>query len=236
MGVPRKPVLEGACYQISNAGEGMARAGDGFQVVPDIAGGRVEFDQEALFALLNMHSGGGVDESEAGCGVDSLRDPAETQRPQSQGLDLDGNDLAGFNERLGIGDAGPAEIKGRPLREGSFSRGKCGLALIEALANSRAGAVMDKAEWELRRDETVGDGQELRSVGGEELRGSNLVFDCCRAGLGQGEHGFSMPVQPAGSVCQVKGQALAVVGNRRGNAVVFGVEAGLDGIFAEFGS
>jgi len=195
--IPRKSTLEGAGDGICKAREGMAWAGDGFQLVPDISGGGVALDEEALVALLDVHLSGGIDESEVGFGVDCLRDAAEIQRPESHRPYFDSHNLAGYDLRLGIGDAGPAEIEGSPLREGSFSRGKCGLALIVALANSRASAVMDKTGWKLSRDESVRHGEELRRVGGQGLRGSNPVLDCCRCGLFQAEHSFIISVLPA---------------------------------------
>ncbi len=59
-------VLEGAGDGKAKTGQCALRTRDGFQVVPDFAGGGVEFEEEALFAFLDMHWGGDVDESKPG--------------------------------------------------------------------------------------------------------------------------------------------------------------------------
>jgi len=125
----------------------VARAGDGFEDVVDFAGGGVEFEEEALGALLYVHGGCGVEEAEACCGVDDFDNAAHVQGPEDQGVGFHGYDLAWFDFCGGIGYPCPSVVEHCPLAEGLLGCGEC----CFAVADVGAGMVVDEAVGETRR-------------------------------------------------------------------------------------
>ncbi len=125
-------VLEVAAKGEAEACEEVAGAGDGFEDVVDFGGDGVEFEEEALCALLYVHGSGGVEEAEAGFGVDGFDYSAHVEGPEGQGVGFHGYDLADLNDGGGVGYAGPSVVEHGPLSEGLFCGGECGFAVTDA--------------------------------------------------------------------------------------------------------
>ena len=146
MGFADELVLEVAAQRQPQASEEMAGAGDGLQHVVHIAANGVEFEEETLGALLDVHGGGGVEEAESSCCVDGFNDAAHVHGPKSQCVSFHGDDLADLDMRGGFGYARPSVIEHGPLAEGL-------LGCIErwfAVAYTGAGMVVNEAEGEER--------------------------------------------------------------------------------------
>lgn len=79
--VARKPMLESTGSRECEPREGMMWTGYGFQVIPDSALSRIEFEQESFLALLGVTRGRDVEESELRGRVDRLEDAAKMERP-----------------------------------------------------------------------------------------------------------------------------------------------------------
>ena len=119
----------------------MRRLGNGQQIVVDLAGDGIVLDEEALFAAFDMHGGSSVAEAEAVGLVDDVENPAVVDRPEAEGVGLDGDDFSGLDGYLGIGNTDPAEIEMLPAAEGCAGCLK-GLASVADLS---AHVAADKA-------------------------------------------------------------------------------------------
>ena len=105
MTVPRAPgefVLEGAGHWKSKARKRAAWERNSFQFVIDLAGFLIELNQEPLLALLDMHFGRGVEETETAFGISDVYDPAEIERPESERVRFYGYDLPATIKAFGL--------------------------------------------------------------------------------------------------------------------------------------
>ena len=93
VGIAGEFVLECATDGAPETREKGAWAGDCFKLVGNLAGLRIEFKQEALFAFFDVQAGGGVEKAEAGWAVNDLFNSAHVERPEAQGMDFDGYEL-----------------------------------------------------------------------------------------------------------------------------------------------
>jgi len=122
--VAGKLVLKGACHRKTQPSEKIARTRDSFNLVPDITRCGVEFKQESLFALLDVHWGRRVDEAKELAGIHNIGYAAQIQRPKPKGLYLDGNDLSRHDQGLWIRDTHPSKVEVGPTFECPFCRRK----------------------------------------------------------------------------------------------------------------
>jgi hypothetical protein len=186
VGVAGEAVLECPGDGETYAGERVAGAGDGFQIVKDFAGFRSEFEQEAFFAFFYMQRGGGVDKAVAGWGVYSLPDAAQVEGPEADGMDFYCDDLAWDDLGFGIGYADPAEIEHLPVFEGAFGGGEGGRAVTE----ERAGVIVSEAVRDAGRGiGLAGEWQKDRCDGREVGGGCEVLFDCEGGWAVKSEHG-----------------------------------------------
>lgn len=136
MGVVGEAALPAAGVGIAEAGEPMRRVGDGEQVVGDGFGAGIEFEEEALFAALDMLRGGAVAKAEAIRFIDDVEDAAAVDGPEAEAVRLDGDDFAGLDLRFRIGDADPAKVEVAPLAQGGFGGFEGGDALADPGAHA----------------------------------------------------------------------------------------------------
>jgi hypothetical protein len=118
VGVSGEFVLEGAGYWKSKARKRAAWERNSFQLVIDLSGFLIELNQEPLLALLDMHFGRGVEETETAFGISDVYDPAEIERPESERVRFYGYDLPRHDQSSGIGNAHPAKVEHGPLFKG----------------------------------------------------------------------------------------------------------------------
>ena len=137
-------VLEVAAQGPAQSCEQMPWAGDGFQNIVDFAGCRVEFEEEALRALLDVHGRCGVEEAKVGWGVDCLHDAAHVEGPEAEGVGFHGDDLTWLDARGGVGYTRPSVVEHGPLAEGLLGCFECGFAVTDA----RARRIVNEAERE----------------------------------------------------------------------------------------
>ena len=191
MGIAGEFVLECATDGAPETREKGAWAGDCFKLVGNLAGLRIEFKQEALFAFFDVQAGGGVEKAEAGWAVNDLFNSAHVERPEAQGMDFDGYELTRGYAGLPIGDAGPAKVEHLPGFEGVASGGEGGLAGAEfGLAE-----VMDEAGWKAAwLGQSFCQRKNIRRKGGQIAGGGNPLLDCRCGMFAKGEHRLSMPL------------------------------------------
>ncbi len=96
----------------------MARARYGLELVNDIAGRRIQFEQEPLFAFFYVEIGCRINKPEPMRFVDNLYNSTHVDRPEGHCLRLHRNQLACNDPPFGIGHKGPSEIEHRPTFEG----------------------------------------------------------------------------------------------------------------------
>lgn len=139
MRLSRESVLEGAGDWKAKASQGALWARDCFQLVPNATGSRVKLEEETLFALFHMHCGCDVEESKQGRRIHNFHYSAQIQRPESERVRLDRNDLSLVNCCGGICNPYPSHIKHGPLRKASPCCGESGIALANTGSRSIVG-------------------------------------------------------------------------------------------------
>lgn len=117
MGIAGKPALEGPGRRVPNFCEPMLGSGDCFQLVVNIFGRGIESQKESLFTFFRMVRSGFVDEAESASVPNYIHNLAQVQGPESERMDLDGNDFANRDASSSICNAHPAQIELLPRFE-----------------------------------------------------------------------------------------------------------------------
>jgi hypothetical protein len=96
----------------------MPWSGYRFDLIMDCTSTWIDREKKSLLALLDMLGCGFVDEAEGvgiRCYIDDL---AQVQRPQTESMNLHGNDLAHFDSGARIRNAHPTEVELSPSFKG----------------------------------------------------------------------------------------------------------------------
>ena len=131
---------------------GLETASSSYQRLPFFG---IEGEEEALFAFFDVERRCDIEEAEGGWCVHDFHYAAQIQRPQTEGVNLNGNDLSDGDRCGWVRDAHPSEIEGDPLHEAAFGALEVGFAI----ADERAREVVRESEWKVRRFEACLQGE-----------------------------------------------------------------------------
>ena len=113
--IPGEPVLKRPGYRVADLCQRASRARDRFGLIPDGASLLIEREEEALFAFFDVVFRCLVDEPKGVSGLYDFDNTAQVQRPESEALDLNRNDLGRCDPGQGIGYSHPAQVEMLPF-------------------------------------------------------------------------------------------------------------------------
>lgn len=188
MRFPNKFALKCAAHWKPEPSQNPPRARNRLKLVPDIARRRIESNQKSFFTELDVQFSRGVEKTETHRRIHGVSDPARVERPEAQGPGFYQDNLARGQERLGIGNPHPAEVKHRPPVERLPSR----IENIRSYPKTGSRNIVRKTA----RHAYVKAGIQRKEARTDRRQSSGCIqlhLDNTRCRPAKGEHGFTEP-------------------------------------------
>ena len=137
-----EPVLEPARERVAQCRQPVPRLRDSLEFVMNFLALRIEGEQKAFLALLNVQGSRSIYETERFSIPRDIDELAQVQRPQPQSMDLHHHGLANRDQGFWIRGLDPTEIELHPLFKGMHRR----LEQARTTTQSGAGTIMNETE------------------------------------------------------------------------------------------